>query len=211
MAEIPKYHLPYLIFFLKLYKPQTMRFQMAETNQRSNPLHLILLLSIYLLMSWTSFAGAEDDCEIIYPPIPQANLDSLAPHIPESFIDISLKMPDGTFITQPAYFSHKKEEIITRRSAFLNASEVIITDQSGDSLQVISKLAEDALGDMIVLKIDKPDQDVEPLEPRFYFPDNGEIIGIMTGSARADKPLAELRVVKHCEDPVRLPYGGHGG
>jgi tetratricopeptide (TPR) repeat protein len=159
-----------------------------------------LLICIILTILYS--AGMADECEIIFPDTPPLNLDSIAKLVPHSFLDVVLTTPEGETIVQPGYLISADGKLLTCRSCYLKAHNAIVMSSEGESLKVINKLVEDALADLIMLKITLPKQKMKPMEPRYYFPDIGEELGVIIAAGTVSTPLSSIKVLKNCEDPL---------
>ncbi|MBD3218419.1 MAG: tetratricopeptide repeat protein, partial [candidate division Zixibacteria bacterium] len=175
---------------------------MAESIKTTTAKFLFACLVIALLGAFPAYLMAGDECEIEFTPIPEANPDSIKPLIQGSFVEVALEAPDGQRIIQPGFLVNDDGEIITRRSTYINAIKKAITGLNDDTLEVITTISEDALADIIVLKIEEPDQDVEPLEPRFFFPDNEEILAVIGEPYSEQNQARTAKVKTHGTDPL---------
>ncbi len=160
------------------------------------------LLLICIILTILASAGAADECEIIFPETPPLNIDSIAQLIPNSFLDVVLTTSEGDTLVQPGYLISKDGKLLTCRSTYLKANSSIVMSSEGETLKIINKLAEDALADVIMLKIVLPKQKMKSLRPRYYFPDIGEELGVIKGSIKAATNLSVIKVLKNSSDPL---------
>jgi hypothetical protein len=159
------------------------------------------LILISIILASLPYAGVADECEIIFPDTPPLNLDSIGQLIPHSFLDIVLTTSEGDTLVQPGYLISKDGKLLTCRSTYLEADGSKVMSSEGETLKIITKLAEDALADMIMLKITQPKQKMKILQPRYYFPDFGEELGVVQGSIGSSNPLTAIKVLKNGDDP----------
>lgn len=160
------------------------------------------IIVICIILTILPCVVSADDCEIIFPDTPPLNLDSIAELIPGSFLDVVLTTAERDTLVQPGYLIDKDGKMLTCRSAYLESSNCTIRSSDGETLKIVTKLAEDALADVIMLKIAMPKQKMEYLEPRYYFPDIGETLAAVSGSNITSSPLNTIQVFTNGDDPL---------
>jgi tetratricopeptide (TPR) repeat protein len=161
---------------------------------------MIILITLLFCTGFLAQIHA-NDCDIYIPELPAIHIESIQPLIPKSFVDIIIIQENGDSIVQPGYLADKDGRLITRRSTLINATEVYI--QTPDSTyQVIPEtIALNAIGDMILLKVEKPDMKIDPLKIRYDPPEKHETVAVISSGGYSSETISTMEVTGIPVDP----------